>query len=211
MATWFTSDLHFGHRNIIRYCDRPFPLTDEGVADMDEAMVATWNAVVAADDEVWVLGVVAMGSLDRTLPRVARLQGTKHLVAGNHDRCWSGRRSSVERWRRRYAELGFTTITEEETFDLLGHEVLLHHFPYRGDSHDLDRHLEHRPTDEGRWLLHGHVHDSWRQAGRQINVGIDAWGGRPVSAEVLAELVEAGPRDLDRLPWTHARPVSAVG
>lgn len=205
MATWFTADLHFGHRNIIRYCDRPFPVTDEGAVEMDEAMVAGWNAAIAPDDEVWLLGDVAMGDLKRTLRHVERLQGTKHLVAGNHDRCWSGRRSSLDRWRRTYESLGFITITEEQTFDLLGHEVLLSHFPYRGDSQAVDRHVEHRPVDEGAWLVHGHIHDEWRQSGRQINVGIDAWGGRPVRAEVLAGLVESGPQHLGRLAWTVPR------
>jgi len=59
--------------------------------------------------------------------------------------------------------------------------VLAYHFPYRGDSHDHDRYREHRPADEGAWLLHGHVHERWRQRGRMINVGVDAWGGYPVT------------------------------
>jgi calcineurin-like phosphoesterase family protein len=34
-----------------------------------------------------------------------------------------------------------------------------------------------------------------------INVGVDAWGGRPVSEEALCELIDAGPGDLAPLPW----------
>ncbi|WP_258934193.1 hypothetical protein [Nesterenkonia pannonica] len=52
MTTFFTSDHHFGHANIIRYCDRPFA----DVAEMDEAMIDRWNETVSPDDEVWVLG-----------------------------------------------------------------------------------------------------------------------------------------------------------
>jgi calcineurin-like phosphoesterase family protein len=79
------------------------------------------------------------------------------------------------------------------------------HFPYEGDSQERDRYSQARPRDEGDWLLHGHVHEAWRQRGRQINVGIDAWGGRPVSIDEITDLIAAGPRDLAPLPWiaTH--------
>ena len=52
MALWLTSDLHFGHENIIRYCDRPFADVDA----MNRALVDRWNEVVGDDDVVWVLG-----------------------------------------------------------------------------------------------------------------------------------------------------------
>jgi len=87
MGLWFTADLHLGHANIIRYCRRPF----RDVADMDEAIVLGWNGVVGADDDVWVLGDFAMGTLDRSLPIGRRLNGTKHLVVGNHDRPFLGK------------------------------------------------------------------------------------------------------------------------
>src|SRR5690606_33637800 len=83
-----------------------------------------------------------------------------------------------------------------------GHDVAACHFPYRGDWGDTDRYVEQRPVDDGRWLLHGHVHEKWRQRGRMINVGVDAWGGRPVDEETLAALVADGERDLPPLPWT---------
>ena len=49
MARWYTSDHHFGHRNIIGYCDRPFADTDE----MNAAMVARWNDGVGEDGGAW--------------------------------------------------------------------------------------------------------------------------------------------------------------
>ena len=48
MTTWFTSDLHFGHKNIIKYCRRPWATT----AEMDAALIENWNAVVGKDDDV---------------------------------------------------------------------------------------------------------------------------------------------------------------
>lgn len=84
------------------------------------------------------------------------------------------------------------------TIDVGGVAALCCHFPYRGDSHDNDRYTMQRPTDHGAWLLHGHAHERWQQRGRMINVGVDAWGYRPVSAARLGEIINAGP--MERAP-----------
>ena len=196
MARWFTSDLHLGHTNIIEYCDRPF----QSVGEMNAALIARWNEAVAADDEVWVLGDVAMGRMDETLPLVGELAGRKTLLTGNHDRCWNpkGRdRDTVSEWRGRYYRAGFERIVDGCIDVGLGdRDVRACHFPYRGDSQGHDRYLEHRPVDDGAtWLLHGHVHESWRVAERMINVGVDAWDFRPVGEQALINLIaqiEAG-------------------
>jgi calcineurin-like phosphoesterase family protein len=73
------SDTHFGHTNIIKYCDRPFASAD----DMDEALVENWNATVGPYDKVYHLGDVAMSH--KKLPILERLNGTKILIKGNHD------------------------------------------------------------------------------------------------------------------------------
>lgn len=78
MTIFVTSDTHFGHANIIKYCNRPFA----HVHDMNEALVENWNAVVGPDDEVWHLGDFAWNSAAGTLER---LNGTKFLITGNHD------------------------------------------------------------------------------------------------------------------------------
>lgn len=197
---WWTADLHFGHANIIRYCDRPFASVEE----MNEGLIERWNDTVGADDEVWVLGDFAMGALAEHVPLAKRLAGHKMLVAGNHDACWEGRpRGGFERWTAEYLDAGFERIVQPPTTTTVGRWTLLvHHFPYHGDSHDdVERFAEHRPHDEGAWLAHGHVHDRWRQAGRQINVGVDAWGGRPIGDGELAELIAGGPADRPPLPW----------
>lgn len=196
MTTWFTSDLHFGHVNIIQYCDRPFA----GVEKMNEALVERWNEVVADGDTVWVLGDVAMGRIAETLPLVGRLRGRAVMLTGNHDRCWAGNGPKAADWVQRYLDAGFAEVHQGTVaMTVGGHQVLACHFPYRGDSQEIDRYLDARPTDGGGWLLHGHVHEQWRQHGRMINVGCDAWDYRPVADATLAALIEAGPRDLDRL------------
>ena len=210
MTTYYTSDLHFGHLNIIRFCDRPFP----GVSAMNSRLVQLWNETVTDDDTVWVLGDVALGALDESLAYIGRLAGHKILVPGNHDRCWEGDRAlrkgdpeARERRRaaarERYLSAGFAEIRDRPERMVLGdQEVDLSHFPYEGDSHGADRFVEYRPVDRGGWVVHGHVHDTWRQRGRQINVGVDVWGGRPVPAEAIAGLIGDGPRELEPMRWS---------
>jgi calcineurin-like phosphoesterase family protein len=196
---WFTSDLHFGHENIIRYCGRPFA----SVEAMNLGLVSRWNETVGLSDEVWVLGDFAMGRIDESLRLVGLLNGTKTLVPGNHDRCWEGHRRGSDHWTEQYLAAGFDGIVRAPvSLELDGRTVLAGHFPYGGDSRDEDRFVEHRPVDGGRWLLHGHVHERWRQSARQLNVGVDAWGGRPVSDSELTVLIHAGPGDLAPLSWT---------
>lgn len=187
---FFTSDLHFGHLNIIKYCNRPFADTDE----MDEYLIRAWNETVSATDTVFVLGDVALGSIDKSLSRLGRLQGRKILVSGNHDRCWMYSKRSDE-WRERYLNEGFDEIHEEMVYDLAGEEVILSHFPYKGDSHEVERFPAARPEDAGKWLFHGHVHDAFAQRGRQVNVGVDVRNFRPISAEALRVIVAEGPLD----------------
>lgn len=189
MARWFTSDLHFGHSNIIRYSGRPFADTEE----MNEALIDR--------DEVWVLGDVALGGWRETLPAtVPRLRGRKILVPGNHDRCWFGSKNGHEH-RRAFYDAGFDEIIDSPPLQrIAGFSVLLCHFPYRGADPNDVRYVEHRPRDRGGWLVHGHVHEKWRQNGRHINIGVDAWNYGPVHEAAIAELIRQGPRHLERLP-----------
>ena len=78
---FFISDPHFGHQNIIKYCDRPFKTTDE----MNEFIVNRWNCFVKKDDIVFILGDIAFGGaglFDQIMPK---LNGQKYLILGNHD------------------------------------------------------------------------------------------------------------------------------
>ena len=200
MTRFFTADLHLGHANIIGYCGRPFASVD----DMNEALVAAWCETVGPGDKVWVLGDFALGDVLGTLLLAELLPGHKVLVPGNHDKCWAGKKKGAERWRAEYEAVGFHVVDAPVQLKLARQDVLVDHFPYKGDSRDKERHAAHRPADRGGWLLHGHVHERWRQRGRQVNVGVDAWGGRPVAESEVAELVRAGPADLGPLAWLPA-------
>jgi calcineurin-like phosphoesterase family protein len=201
MEQWLTSDLHLGHVNIITYSGRPF----SGPEEMNEAIVSMWNETVAPRDRVLVLGDVAMGRIAETLPIAGRLNGSKVLLAGNHDRCADFLGKKTDEWTQRYINDGGFAEVHQGTMRIdlgAGHrDVLGCHFPYRGDStHEL-RYAAQRPADEGEWIVHGHVHEAWLQADRQINVGLDAWGGRIVHVDEIVALIESGPRDLPRIAW----------
>jgi calcineurin-like phosphoesterase family protein len=189
MTTWFTADAHFGHANIIRYCDRPFA----SVEAMRAALVERWNAVVAPDDRVFVLGDFALGRLEESLSVLPELNGVKDLLVGNHDRPFDPRPRQRAEWTAHYLEAGFRSVTHGTAGYLLAgrYPVLIGHFPYAGDSHDSDRFAEMRPYDTGRPIIHGHVHTSWHLSGRQLNAGVDVNDYTPVSEQQIVETLTA--------------------
>ncbi|MGQ0847293.1 MAG: metallophosphoesterase family protein [Sporichthyaceae bacterium] len=207
---YFTSDTHYGHANIIGFCGRPY----SDVHRMNVDLVHRTASLLSVEDELWHLGDVALGRLDDTLTHLAGIAVEVTLVAGNHDRCHpsNGSRSQrfVETYRDR-CQLSELFLTNTRLTLGNGVEVQVSHFPYpeanpqpkvgRNGKLLTDKFAAWRPTDDGSWLLCGHVHESWRQRGRMINVGVDAWAGQPVNEELIRELIDAGPRDLAPLPW----------
>jgi len=187
MARFFTSDTHFGHQRIIELCERPF----SSVEEMNEVMIDNWNSVVKPDDVVIHLGDVALGKIADSLPLVGRLNGYKVLVPGNHDRVFSGEKPKMrERFVPEYLKV-FDKIQKEIVWVSKDDKpyALASHFPYSGDSHGIDRHVDKRPLDNGLPLIHGHVHDSWKHNGRQFNVGVDVNDFRPVSEDEILDWI----------------------
>lgn len=191
MTIWFTSDPHFGHARICELSGRPFASVDE----MNDALVDNWNSRVRPSDWVFALGDMCLGTFSESVKQLARLNGIRVLLPGNHDRVSSlyhGSEAKKREWHDAYTSAGFFVsgeILEMTTlFPEIG-KVKLSHFPYAGDSHDEERFKEARPVDDGSWLLHGHVHEAWKVNGRQINVGVDVWDYAPVARETLLEIM----------------------
>jgi calcineurin-like phosphoesterase family protein len=193
--TWYTSDIHFGHVNILDYCvsRRTYLGLDAnaGVTDMNEALVRLWNNQVEYDDTVLILGDLCMGKVAETLAYVARLNGDKFLVPGNHDRMHPIMFKSDEKtaaWVHAYNDVGVNVLDIGPfmwKFD--GVDAAVSHFPYEADHTEDARYGDWRPSDHGLPLVHGHVHDLFQTSGRQYNVGIDAWNGEFRTAEQIGD------------------------
>lgn len=186
MSVWFTSDLHFGHRFVAGL--RGF----EDPADHDERLMAEWQERVSKDDQVWVLGDLAVSSPVRALDLIQSLPGRKHLIAGNHDGCHPMHRDS-HKWQPKYLT-AFESVQAFARRRIDGEEILLSHFPYAKDRNEA-RYMQYRLRNEGAWLLHGHTHGSERLEGREIHVGVDAWDFAPVPIHTIADLMKRGGDD----------------
>ena len=90
---YFTSDLHLGHANIIKHCNRPF----SSVEEMDEVLIENWNAKVTNADTVHILGDLMFRNKRPPEEYLSRLKGKKHLVVGNHDKAWM-KKVDLSRW-----------------------------------------------------------------------------------------------------------------
>lgn len=203
MTVWFTADQHFGHGRLLELSPRR-GAAFATVSEMNARLIHNWNSVIAPEDTVWVLGDVDMHGKDTTLALIDQLVGTKILISGNHDSCWAGTRDG---WKNRdlYLAAGFAAVMDFATTTLPplrpqapATRVLLSHFPYAGDSRETevaDRYTQFRLRDEGTPLLHGHVHEAFREQRTKygtwsINVGVDWWDYAPVSAQTLAAHLE---------------------
>ena len=109
---FFIADTHFGDEKIIKYENRPFG----NAREMDEELIQRWNAVVAREDEVYVLGDFGADGYEEEV--LAKLQGRKYLVKGNHDT-----KSNAE-----YRRWGFDEVYDHpviiENFWILSHDAL---------------------------------------------------------------------------------------
>jgi calcineurin-like phosphoesterase family protein len=194
---FFTSDWHIGHENIIKFCDRPFA----SVKDMNQSILNTMNRAAGPEDELWILGDLAMGDWDASMNSMKQLVAGKiFLVPGNHDKCHPMHKKA-EQYRNRYVSVGMEITAPHVKTHLEGQPIWVSHFPYVGDSGYVDRFVDWRLNDTGSWLVCGHVHEKWRQMGRQINVGVDAWGGNPVSEDTIKQMIKLGPADINVMEW----------
>lgn len=141
---WFTSDTHFGHANIIKYCNRPF----RDVREMDEEIIRRWNETVPADGVVFHLGDFGYGGSKEWADILRRLNGRIYLILGNHD---------LKNIKQGYMA-AFAHVTQQMTIRVGGQSIYLNHNPflcYGGSYKDV-------------WQLFGHVH-----SGPNSNTGLD--------------------------------------
>lgn len=111
---WVTSDTHFNHANIIRYCARPYADTEE----MNKDLIKRWNAIVRPQDIVYHLGDFGMGNKEAISKWRRALNGKIKLIKGNHD-------DHSNQW---YRDCGFDEVYDRpilvQGFYILSHAPL---------------------------------------------------------------------------------------
>ena len=179
--TFFTSDTHFGHANIIKYCARPFENTEE----MDKVLIENWNAKVPKDGIVYHLGDFALGSINYWEKIREQLNGEIILIYGNHDEKYLNN-------KRMYKLFKEVTPQKKVWFDKTC--IYMNHYPFLcfgGAWKGL-----HAP-----WQLCGHVHSNSRSKegldqNRLINcfptqydVGVDNNNFTPISFDEVSKII----------------------
>ena len=194
---FFTSDTHFGHENIIRYCNRPFRNAEE----MNAELIRRWRETVPEDGIVFHLGDFAHGNARLWNDILSALTGRKYLILGNHD---------MKALRQGYMGR-FELVTQQMTIRVGGQAIVMNHNPflcYGGSYRDV-------------WQLFGHVHSGpASHTGLdhprlrmlfplQYDVGVDNNDFRPISfaevkvkieAQVAAARAAAGIKDDGPVP-----------
>jgi len=167
---YFTSDTHYGHSNIIKYCNRPFI----DVNEMNKELIENWNSVVDDNDDIYQLGDFSFGNPVRYM---SLLNGNIISIRGNHDR------DNICR-----------TWIQRMDFEYGGYKFLINHRPvFRPGTPDPYNDGERYGTvnlDDYDYILCGHIHEKWKVKQKNINVGVDVWGFKPVSIEEIIELIK---------------------
>lgn len=155
--TFITSDIHFGHKNILKFCPKTRPYSS--IDEMDEAIISQWNKIVPPDGLVYILGDVSYREPSHTARIFDRMNGEKILITGNHD--YKALKHKV--FRDCFKELHqYLEITVNK------HKVVLFHYPI----------AEWNAMHRGSVHLFGHLHGgtSGLEEFRAVDVGIDATG-----------------------------------
>ena len=179
---FLTSDTHFGHSNIIKFCDRPF----NNVEEMDYKLIEAWNKKVPQDGLVFHLGDFAWGGYEFWKKIREQLNGDIILIKGNHD--IRNISSTAEQ------EL-FQYVTWQMLIEIEGRKVILNHFPF------LCYAGVYREPKKLVYSLYGHVHSGPGKKGEDIprlvhtyptqyDVGVDNNNYEPISWYEVNEKIQ---------------------
>jgi calcineurin-like phosphoesterase family protein len=171
---FFTSDHHFGHTNVIKFCDRPF----ETVEEMNEALIQRWNEKISPEDEVYHVGDFGM-TKDREMISdiLDRLNGTIYLIVGNHEGAALNHRKRFK-WVKDYFEL---KVQDESCKNGVQRIILFHYAMrvWRGDY-------------RGTWHLYGHSHGNLPDLEDRLcfDIGVDCHDFYPLSYDEVKAIMQ---------------------
>lgn len=167
MKYFFTSDQHYGHTNIIKYCDRPFDNVDE----MDKELMRRHNEVVRADDIVFHLGDFCWVNKksEAYIKYINHLNGKHIFIRGSHD-YWLPKNHQM---------------IIEKKFDNI--RIVMCHYAMR----------KWPRSHYNSWHLYGHSHGKLETPGKTLDVGVDCHNFYPISLEQITEIMEKKPNNID--------------
>lgn len=154
---FFISDLHLGHKNIMKY-SKGFRPDFETIEEHNEWLVSQWNSVVTTNDIVYVLGDVVFGK--ENFHYLNRMKGQKFLIRGNHDK---------------YSMELYLTYFQNVYGLLNKFGFWLSHAPV------------HTCSLRNKINLHGHVHQNSLDDPRYFNVSVEVLNGIPISLEEIRQ------------------------
>ena len=156
MKTYITSDLHFSHKAITRYCPVTRPYSD--ILEMNADMIEKWNNVVEPEDLTYILGDVVFCTGAKGADIINQLNGRKILIIGNHDEAQMESSVFIDCFE------SIHNILEIKYNDV---KIVMCHYPI----------FDHKNCARGALMLHGHRHgDPTDIPGRIKDVGFDATG-----------------------------------
>lgn len=166
MKTWFISDTHFYHSNILTFIGESGSLIRPGFESMEhmnEHMVEKWNSVVGKNDKVYHLGDVVMKTGAWAFEILDRLNGEKVLIKGNHDN------AKLHIYAKYFKDVRSEIHLKTSERDM----VVFTHRPIRFSG----------PGEENRIVFncHGHIHQNIIDDYRYINLSVEAIDYTPVS------------------------------
>lgn len=156
---YITSDIHFGHKNIMSFCPVTRARFNNDVDYMNEQIIKEWNAVVTPRDHTYILGDVAFCNAETAAKFVNRLNGSKTLIRGNHD---------TKLIKSQVFQDCFLVIQDYYSLSIDGVKVVMFHYPIS----------EWDQMHRGSVHFHGHVHGgrTGLEGSRALDVGMDATG-----------------------------------
>lgn len=159
MRHFVTSDIHFGHKNIMSFCPVTRARFKGDVDYMNEQIISEWNATVGIDDHTYILGDVAFCPASKAAGFLRRMNGSKTLIVGNHD---------VKLIKDAEFRDCFKEIRDYMSISHEGTKVTMFHYPI----------AEWDQMHRGAVHLHGHLHGgkSGLEGSRALDAGMDATG-----------------------------------
>lgn len=171
---YFTSDLHFCHNRDFLYSPRGYSSTDE----MNKAIVANWNSIINADDDVYVLGDLMLNNDVEGIKLIESLKGKIHVIRGNHDT-----NPRIELYKTCY---NIVEVVEGKFLTVKGQTYYLSHYPCLCANGD-----ERKPFEKRIISLCGHTHTPDKfldmDKGLIYHVELDAHDNKPVCIDTILE------------------------